>query len=251
MTGVLAALALMLASHEHIADVSVLANPMPERAPTKTPNVGTVSRQARLMSMTFAKCAINHAGYRIQPSLEHEVKQEKEGGPSSYFLVISQQCLDDLTVPMLVMRGSLYNVFFDRKFAGKIEADSLLSAPGVAYPVSQSSDAIAHAYRDGIYAADCVARHHPRESVTLLSTEPASDQENSALPPVLRAFAGCVLENADVAGSVAVQRALLAEAMFRLSSAVSGKLSMRPHARHEGSMRSLEAGIVPMRGAAE
>lgn len=185
-------------------------------------NIGNVTPQARILARVFTKCIMGEAGYRVKPLLEIPVSEGKEGLGTFFFPDISQECYRKLpsgfSAPIIVMRGAFFEAMFDRAFAKLPETSAPLTG-SVHYPVSDANDPIAEAYRKGIVAADCVARRDWATVTSFLSSDPGSPAEKQLLDPLKGDFAQCGLHNIGVEDSQAVQRALLAEAAYRLVTA--------------------------------
>ena len=131
-------------------------------------------------------------------------------------------------MPYQLIRGSLFEAIYSRKFGRDFQADlkavpSYDYAKGYARPLSaEAANTISLAI-----VADCVARTDSAPARQLIASRPGTPFESEAIGLIAAKLPGCVPPNQKLRFSRSVIRAATAEALYRLSTMSRGSGALK------------------------
>lgn len=136
--------------------------------------------------------------------------------------ILEQDCYNDglaVDIPPVALRGSLFEALYKHDFAGA--APDLRGAAKVDYLAGYAvpmTDAAATAVALA-HVGDCVVRADPAAARQLLSMAPDTPPEQAAIGVVAARLPACLDKGQTIPFSRSTIRALVAEALYRLTAA--------------------------------
>jgi len=187
--------------------------------PPRTPSNYSTEDGIRLLVSEFAECVISHDRKHVDSYLA--TPPESAQSDRLWPTIAKSSCLSigALTLTDAGFRGAAYGRLYKSDFGKKGPTDFSAVAP---IDYRQGLDPGVAQNRINVAArifADCVARADPADSKALVLSRIASDDEAAAFDRLQPASRNCLNQGISVTFSKAALRALMGEALYRLSRA--------------------------------
>ncbi len=185
---------------------------------------GTTKDQVRLVVRKFAACSIARKRVPVENFLAMPF-----GGPD--FLRMRRQVLQDeclgageLSMRDDIIRGALFDVLYSLDF-GRSKPIDVSGAPAIDYQAELPADATGSARQIAEMArfGDCVSRADQADVRLLLLSAPDTRAEQDMIGLLAPRLGPCVPQGITTHLTKSVLRGALAEGMYRLSRAASGR----------------------------
>lgn len=170
---------------------------------------------ARRTMYAFAACVLHR--HRLQALKWLSLPPEDPTLTQKAYSFADDECLMNgmMQFSPMLFRGALYVALYHQEFGSK----PLNLAPVPTAVAAGNGGPAVHAYDMLFQFADCVARRDPSTVRTLILAAPGSPGESNALSSLSPQFPLCLVKDAQFQLNKATLTALLAEALYRLSSA--------------------------------
>ena len=181
---------------------------------------GTSKAATRRTMQQFAVCTMSRSSGRVEVALNAPL------GPA-YSRLMSDladaECLGGdavLRIPPDVLRGTLFEAAYDKKF-GRSGPTDFAAVPPINY-LAGYSEALSSDYANTIALAqfgDCVARADGVNARKMMTTDPEMAAESAVIAALAPKFAACIPQGRTIRFSRSVARGAIAEGLYRLSRA--------------------------------
>ncbi len=178
--------------------------------------------EAQRVMIDFASCVAQ----RSRSSLERFLAQPfgSDDADRLAFRLATPDCLFDaeLRFSQEIFRGALYDALYRIDFV-RMEPADLSAVPPITYYVGATESLTPRQHRrvgQSLFA-DCVVRAAPSEARALILSAATSPTERAAFQALQPALGPCLVQGAQVRFSRPMLRGLVAESLYRLTSAAS------------------------------